>query len=51
LAGFLVETEGFRRTTTIFFGLYVLMLVVDLVEVVLITSKRRRLAREYEAIQ
>jgi hypothetical protein len=50
LAGFLVETEGFRRTTTIFFGLYVFMLLVDAFEVILLSSKRRRLAQQYESI-
>ena len=50
LAGFLVQTEGFRRTTTIFFGLYVVMMAVDLFEIVLMSSKRRRMAQEYESL-
>ena len=32
LAGCLVQTEGFRRTTMIFFGLYAVMIIIDLIE-------------------
>ena len=31
-AGFVVQTEGFRNTTIVFFALYVAMTVIDFIE-------------------
>jgi MFS family permease len=49
LAGFLVQTQGFRGTTTIFFGLYALMIVIDLSEAFFL-SRRRQMQFDYESI-
>merc|ERR1740124_1881984 len=42
IAGALVETEGFRNTTMIFFALYCLMLVLDVFEAIYRKLQERR---------
>jgi len=49
LAGFLVQTQGFRGTTTVFFSLYAIMILVDLSEAFFF-SRRRQMIYDYESI-
>lgn len=46
IAGFLVQTQGFRMATLIFFCLYVCMIVIDSIEG--IWKQRRR--QQYESL-
>lgn len=50
IAGALVQTEGFRTTTLVFFVLYAVMCLVDICEGIFI-SKRDRIQREYESLE
>ena len=45
IAGALVETEGFRNTTLIFFALYLVMLVLDVFEAIYRSIQERRQMR------
>ena len=50
VAGVMVDTEGFPRTTLIFFGLYLIMLLVDIVEA-LCNSRRSSQQEGYQQIE
>ena len=45
IAGALVQTSGFKATTLIFFGLYLVMIGIDLVDMIVSRVKRSRLHR------
>ena len=47
IAGCLVQTQGFRMTTLVFFVLYALMILVDVCEYIH-TVKRDRIRDQYE---
>ena len=49
LAGCLVQTEGFRMTTGIFFGLYTVMIIIDLCEAFHLYRKDR-IREQYELL-
>jgi len=42
IAGALVQTEGFKRTTLMFFALYAIMMLVDIVDIILTKLKQKR---------
>ena len=42
IAGALVQTEGFRNTTLIFFALYLIMLILDIFEGIYRKIQERR---------
>jgi len=42
IAGALVQTEGFKRTTLMFFALYAIMIFIDIVDIVLTRMKQKR---------
>jgi MFS family permease len=50
IAGVLVQTQGFRATTMVFFVLYAVMIVIDLMEAVR-TSRRGRIQSQYENLE
>lgn len=50
IAGALVETEGFRNTTLIFFSLYLVMLILDTFEGLFRFIQERR-QRQYQEIR
>ena len=48
IAGALVQTEGFQKTTLIFFALYVLMMLIDIIDIIVIkVQQRKRLRYEH----
>lgn len=49
IGGCLVQTQGFRGTTLIFFCLYGLMIIVDSIEAYL-SHRRNRLQDQYEEL-
>ena len=49
IAGCLVQTEGFRVTTLVFFGLYSLMILIDIGEHIH-TLRRNRIRDQYETL-
>ena len=50
LAGCLVQTEGFRMTTLIFFCLYAAMIVIDLMEAFHLYRKDR-IRQQYDSLE
>ena len=51
ISGFLVEAVGFRSTTTVFFVLFILIVIVDLAEFFYnFKFNRTRKSAEYEEI-
>ena len=50
IAGCLVQTEGFRTTTLIFFALYCIMILMDTFEAFLNWRRNSRYRQEYERL-